>query len=140
MVRFLPILYRRSNQIELIKICYELLLRVPVVIETKFKGEVEATEQTGWKLGVAYSGFTTVFGETISNDLPIYHVLLGPISDKQLTSYLPHGAMYRFVELLNSYFLPAGYEKNIIALPSLQNNFVDLSNENLLLGMNSYLN
>lgn len=48
LVRFLPILYRLSNQLELIKICYELLLRVPVSIEVKFYGEIQHTGNEGW--------------------------------------------------------------------------------------------
>lgn len=89
-------------------------------------------------LGKGFSGFTTILGNKITNDLPVYNINIGPLSDEQLSSYLPHGEMYKFVELLNSYFFPADYEKNIIQWASLQNNFVDLNNENLLLGMNFY--
>ena len=141
LVRFMPILYRLTASLEYIKLCYEILLKQVVSIEIVTPYKHYQTNATNcWKLGNEYLSYTTTVGNQIKSDLPEYNITIGPIENEEIDDYLPHGTMYAYLQLLNSYFLPMGYEKNIIIQPKSKNNFVDLENQFLHLGINTILN
>ena len=140
LVRFMPILYRLTQNLEYVKICYEMLLKQKVDITINDTFDWKATTINSWSLGEEYLSYTSTLGARIKADLPEYFIKIGPLNDEEINEYIPNGNMYKYLDLLNSYFLPMGYEKNIIIIPKFENNFIDLNNEYLHLGINTTLN
>ena len=140
LVRLMPILYRLSGHLEYTKTCYELLLRVPITIGIRHDYQPLPTSLVGWHLGAHSLGFETVCSEKIYNELPVYEITIGPLRDKALADYLPGGKMLPYLNLLNSYFIAAGYDVHTTILPHSKECLFDLSAENLYLGINTALN
>ena len=140
LVRLMPIMYRLSGNLDYIKTCYELLLRVPVSIEVKHSYDTQHTEMTGWQLGRDVLGFETICSDRLTNELPTYMLTLGPLNAQNIADYLPGGKILPFLNLLNSYFLAAGYVIDLTIVPQEKDCTLDLSREILHLGINTTLN
>lgn len=140
LVRLMPILYRLSGNLDYIKTCYELMLRVPVNIAVKHNYNSQQTELTGWALGKDVLGFETICSNVLTNELPVYAIALGPVNAQSIADYLPGGKVLPFLNLLNSYFLAAGYEVELSIFPQERDCSFDLSKETLHLGVNVVLN
>lgn len=140
LVRFMPILYRLTANLEYVKLCYEMLLKQTVNIQIVYKNVKDQVSDQNWKLGSEFLSYTTIIGNEVMADLPVYEIHIGPLADEDLVGFMPHGNQYKYLQLLNSYFLPVAYEKNIIIEAKNKNNFVDLDNEFIFLGINTTLN
>ena len=140
LVRLMPILYRLSGHLEYTKTCYELLLRVPIAISIYHDYKPLPTHIAGWQLGGDSLGFETITSEKIYNELPVYEITIGPLKDKLLADYLPGGKMLPYLNLLNSYFLAAGYAVNLTVLPQPKDCVFDFAIEDLHLGVNTAFN
>jgi hypothetical protein len=136
LVRLMPILYRLSGNLDYIKTCYELMLRVPVSIHVVHTYNTQQTNINGWQLGHHVLGFETVCSEQLTNELPVYKLALGPLSAALIADYLPGGRLLPFLTLLNSYFLAAGYEVVLEIIPQERDCTFDLSRDTLHLGIN----
>jgi hypothetical protein len=139
LVKLMPIIYRLSANPDYIKICYELILRVPVSISIKHAYNDMDTTLTGWTLGKDALGFETIGSDRMMNEMPTYELTIGPIAAAMIPDYLPAGKMLPYLDLLNSYFLVAGYEINTTIIPHEQECLFDLSKEHLYLGLNLQL-
>ena len=139
LVKLMPIIYRLSGNLDYIKICYELILRVPVSISVKHNFNDLDTSLTGWKLGGNTLGFETVASSNMMNELPSYDITIGPIAASMIPDYLPEGKMLPYLHLLNSYFLVAGYDVRTVIMPHETECNFDLSRGQSHLGLNTNL-
>jgi hypothetical protein len=139
LVKIMPIMYRLSGQLDYIKICYELLLRVPVSISIKHNFAEMPTEHAGWELGRDALSFETICSDTMISELPTYEITLGPLSSQLISDFLPGGKTLPYLQLLNSYFLAAGYEVNLIILSHEKDHSMSLGEAPIHLGINTVL-
>ena len=139
LVRIMPIIYRLAGSLEYIRICYELLLRVPVSVSTSHHFNDMPTEQTGWQLGRDILSFETICSDVMMSELPTYEITLGPLTADHIADYLPGGRMLPYLELLNSYFLATGYERTITIIPHDKDNHMQLSDAPAHLGINTMI-
>lgn len=139
LVKLMPIMYRLSGHLEYIKICYELLLRVPVSIEIRHNYASMPTSLTGWRLGGDVLSFETIISDRVTSELPTYEITLGPLNNQSISDYLPGGKMLPYLNLLNSYFLAAGYETTITLVPHDKDCSMDLAETTRHLGINTVL-
>lgn len=140
LVKLMPIMYRLSGHLDYIKICYELLLRVPVSVTILHKYESMPTALTGWQLGRDVLSFETICSDSITSELPTYEITVGPIASNLISDYLPGGKMLPYLNLLNSHFLSAGYEITVTVIPHAKNCDLNLSGAHVYLGINTVLN
>jgi hypothetical protein len=140
LVKLMPVIYRLSGNLDYIKICYELLLRVPVHVAIKHHFESMETSLTGWQLGTDALSFETICSDSITSELPGYEITLGPMTSDHIAEYLPGGKMLPYLHLLNSHFLSAGYETTITILPHSKDCSLSLTDAPMHLGINTALN
>lgn len=139
LVRLLPIMYRLAGKLEQINICYELLLGVPVSIAVVNVFDSIETNMDGWKMSKHALGFETVLGTQMMNDLPSYQIKIGPVPASQIPHFLPAGKMIKYLELLNSCFLMAGYDLAWEIIPEDPKHVTGEPVTEAYLGVNSYL-
>lgn len=139
LVRLLPIMYRLTGKLEQINVCYQLLLGVPVSIEVVNTFESIETNMEGWKMSHHALGFETVLGTQVMNDLPSYQIKIGPVPASEIPQFLPSGKMIKYLELLNSCFLMAGYDIAWEIIPEDPKHITKEPSAEAYLGVNSYL-
>ena len=139
LVKLMPIMYRLSGNMDNVKICYELLLRLPVSVKIRHDYNSMQAPLAGWQLGRDALSFETICSDQVTSELPGYEITLGPLSSALITDYLPGGKMLPFLHLLNSYFLAAGYETSIIIIPYEKDYNMDLTDAPVHLGINTMI-
>ena len=139
LVKLMPSMYRLSGHLEYIHICYELLLRVPVSVVIRNEYNSLETSLNGWQLGRDSLSFETICSDTVLSELPTYEITLGPMSSQLISDYLPGGHMLPYLNLLNSYFLAAGYETKVKIITHQKDKAFDLSGSPMHLGINTVL-
>lgn len=139
LVRLLPVAYRITGNLEQVRICYEILLGVPVNIEIVNNFQPIKTGAGGWNLGGDMLGFETVLSTTITNYLPSYEITLGPIPHYLLKEFVPGGRMTNYLSLMNSYFLVAGYDIKTNLIPEMNRVADTETAAEYFMGVNSYL-
>lgn len=139
LVKLMPIMYRLSGHLDYIKICYELLLRIPVHIHVRHHYENMETALSGWQLGRDVLSFETICSDDITSELPTYEITLGPLGSLSISDYLPGGKMLPYLDLLNSYFLAAGYRIKVSVISYAKDNGFSLADQPMHLGINTAL-
>ncbi len=139
LIRLLPIMFRISGKLDLVKTCYELLLGVPIKIKMTHDSDTWNMPMSGWQLSAHALGLETVLSSSLPDDLPSYQIEIGPLHASEIPNFLSQGKTTKYLHLLNSYFLVAGCEVKFSILPYEDEKKPLPISENSFLGVNVYL-
>ncbi|MGI9544835.1 MAG: hypothetical protein ACR2MX_16345, partial [Cyclobacteriaceae bacterium] len=104
----LPIAHRIAGDLDLVALCLQRILAIPVTIKTSVREKKEYLHPKAMNENVV--GVDFIMGQQIKDYYPELDVTIGPVNN--LTDYLENGTHHRFLQTYYEFFLPVEYEVN----------------------------
>ena len=136
LIKFLPICYRIAGDLQKMELCYQLILQMDVKLSLVHQTVYHSTNKTSNPLKNMRLGVNSTLGSGFYENLPYVVIELGPLSDEEIPEYLKEGSGNKLLELINSYFMPAGLHTEIKIIPIKSKHSSVLGKSRLGLGVN----